>query len=84
MELNALYEATVEQDTEKIILIMEQLMESFPKQTEIDFICMALYCDIVRTYRRALNKTSLRSEELKMLLNIEKSRHRRAFRRLRR
>lgn len=72
MELNALYEATVEQDTEKIILIMEQLMESFPKQTEIDFICMALYCDIVRTYRRALNKTSLRSEELKMLLNIEK------------
>lgn len=72
LELNALYEATVEQDTEKIILIMEQLMESFPKQTEIDFICMALYCDIVRTYRRALNKTSLRSEELKMLLNIEK------------
>lgn len=72
LELNALHEATVEQDTEKIILIMEQLMESFPKQTEIDFICMALYCDIVRTYRRALNKTSLRSEELKMLLNIEK------------
>lgn len=72
LELNALYEATVEQDTEKIILIMEQLMESFPKQTEIDFICMALYCNIVRTYRRALNKTSLRSEELKMLLNIEK------------
>lgn len=72
LELNALYEATVEQDTEKIILIMEQLLESFPKQTEIDFICMALYCDVVRTYRRALNKTSLRSEELKMLLNIEK------------
>lgn len=72
LELNALYEATVEQDTEKIVLIMEQLLESFPKQTEIDFICMALYCDIVRTYRRALNKTSLRSEELKMLLNIEK------------
>lgn len=72
LELNELYEATVEQDTEKIILIMEQLMESFPKQTEIDFICMALYCDIVRTYRRALNKTSLRSEELKILLNIEK------------
>lgn len=72
LELNALYGATVEQDTEKIVLIMEQLMESFPKQTEIDFICMALYCDIVRTYRRALNKTSLRSEELKMLLNIEK------------
>ena len=71
-ELNALYEATVERDTEKIILIMEQLLESFPKQTEIDFICMALYCDIVRTYRRALSKTSLRSEELKMLLNIEK------------
>ena len=73
LELNALYEATVEQDTEKIILIMEQLLESFPKQTEIDFICMALYCDVVRTYRRALNKTSLRSEELKMLLNIEKN-----------
>ena len=72
LELNALYEATVKQDTEKIILIMEQLLESFPKQTEIDFICMALYCDVVRTYRRALNKTSLRSEELKMLLNIEK------------
>lgn len=72
LELNALYEATVEQDMEKIVLIMEQLLESFPKQTEIDFICMALYCDIVRTYRRALNKTSLRSEELKMLLNIEK------------
>ena len=72
LELNALYEATVEQDTEKIILIMEQLLESFPKQTEIDFICMALYCDVVRTYRRALNKTSLCSEELKMLLNIEK------------
>lgn len=72
LELNALYEATVEQDTEKIILIMEQLLESFPKQTEIDFICMALYCDVVRAYRRALNKTSLLSEELKMLLNIEK------------
>lgn len=72
LELNALYEATVEQDTEKVVLIMEQLLESFPKQTEIDFICMALYCDIVRTYRRALSKTSLRSEELKMLLNIEK------------
>lgn len=72
LELNALYEAAVEQDTEKIVLVMEQLLESFPKQTEIDFICMALYCDIVRTYRRALNKTSLRSEELKMLLNIEK------------
>lgn len=72
LELNVLYEATVEQDTEKVVLIMEQLLESFPKQTEIDFICMALYCDIVRTYRRALNKTSLHSEELKMLLNIEK------------